>query len=286
MKKKNHIKVRFSTILLCIPAILLCAAPRGWADGSYLYDGDIYNLDDGEIYDITEDLDWLHVGADTTVNLYADVSQYIYANPGSVLNIYSGNVGLYIIVWSGTPNAVVTVYGTGFGGDGDFSIPGEVSFSGGTLTGNYGGGGGLFALRFISSVPILLGNPAVPGLAIDIKPGGNPNNINLTSKGVVPVAVLTTDDFDVNSIDPTTVEFAGAVPVRSTLEDVDEDGDLDMLFHFKTEDLVDLDENSTEATLTATLLGTTTSTMTGETTAGDVIQGTDEVCIKSGKNKK
>ncbi len=278
MKKKNHIKkVRISTILLCIPAIFLCTAPCGWAD--------VYN--EGGTHPVTEDIDWLHVGADTTVNLYADVSQYIYAFPGSVLNIYSGNVALYIIVWPGTPDPVVTVYGTDFGGDGDFSVPGEVSFSGGTLTGYYGGGSGLFELRFISSVPILLLNPAVPGLAIDIKPGGNPNNINLTSKGVVPVAVLTTDDFDANSIDPITVEFAGASPPeRWKLEDVDEDGDLDMLFHFKTEDLVDLDENSTEATLTATLIDTTTSAMTGETTAGDVIQGTDEVCIKPGKNKK
>ncbi len=86
-------------------------------------------------------------------------------------------------------------------------------------------------------------------VTIDIKPGSDPNSINLKSKGVVPVAVLTTEDFDASTIDPTTVEFAGAPPVRSTLEDVDGDGDVDMLFHFKTQELEDLDENSTEATL-------------------------------------
>lgn len=258
MKKKNHIKVRFSTILLFILAILLCAAPRGWAV--------VYN--DGGEHDVTDPagLDWLHVGADTTVNLYADVSQYIYAYPGSVLNIYSGNVGLYIIVMPGEPDPVVTVYGTDFGGDGDFSIPGQVSYSGGTLTGYYADGSAI-DLLFYSSTAIYLQN-AVNDLKIDIKPGGNPNNINLKSKGVVPVAVLTTGDFDASDVDPTTVEFAGAEPVRWTLCDVDGDGKDDILFHFKTQDLVDLDENSTEATLTV-----------------DGIGGTDTVRIVQSKKK-
>ena len=110
---------------------------------------------------------------------------------------------------------------------------------------------------------------------IDIKPGGNPNNINLRSKGVVPVAVLSTGDFDASEVlDPATVLFAGASPVRWRLCDVDGDGDDDMLFHFKTRDLLKGDENpvgldadSTEATLT------------GNTTNGEVISGTDEVRI-------
>ena len=60
---------------------------------------------------------------------------------------------------------------------------------------------------------------------IDIKPGSDPNSINLKSKGVVPVAVLTTPDFDAATVDPATVEFAGASPVRWTMEDVDGDTD-------------------------------------------------------------
>ena len=84
---------------------------------------------------------------------------------------------------------------------------------------------------------------------IDIKPGSDPNSINLKSKGVVPVAVLTTPDFDAATVDPATVEFAGASPVRWTMEDVDGDTDMDMLFHFRTQDL-NLTASSTEATLT------------------------------------
>ncbi|GAB4531879.1 MAG: hypothetical protein Kow0063_11720 [Anaerolineae bacterium] len=102
--------------------------------------------------------------------------------------------------------------------------------------------------------------------AIDIKPGSDPNSINLKSKGVVPVAVLTTDDFDASTVDPGTVLFAGASPVRWTLEDVDSDGDMDMLFHFKTQEL-DLDAGSTEAYLT------------GYTQDGQFIWGVDAVNI-------
>ena len=264
--KKNHIRMRmrFSTIVLCILAILLCAAPRGWA---VIYE-------DGGEHDVTEDVvGCLEIGTDTTVNLYASVSQYVYAYPGSILNIYSGSVGWYIAISPDEPYAVVTVYGTDFGGEGDFSVPGQVSYSGGTLTGYYADGSAI-DLLFYSNLAINLQNAETDitiDIDIDIKPGGNPNRINLKSKGVVPVAVLTTDSFDASTVDPDTVTFAGASPVRSTLEDVDEDGDLDMLFHFRTQEL-NLDEDSTEATLT------------GETNSGDVIAGTDEVWIVPGKN--
>ena len=254
-EKKNHVRKRLSTILLCILAIVLCAAPRGWAV--------IYN--DGGEHNVTTDLTWLEVGAGTTVNLYASVSQYVYAYPGSILNIHSGNVGWYIALSKDEPYAVVTVYGTDFGGDGDFSVPGQVSFSGGTLTGTYGNGDPI-ELKFYSNIPVHLGTSGLVEVEIDIKTGGNPNSINLKSKGVVPVAVLTTVDFDARNIDPATVEFAGASPVRWTLCDIDDDGDDDMLFHFETQEL-NLDESSKEATLT------------GKTTEEKVIRGTDKVRI-------
>lgn len=102
---------------------------------------------------------------------------------------------------------------------------------------------------------------------IDIKPCSDPNSINLKSKGVVPVAVLTTDDFDATTIDPVTVFFASASPLRWTVEDVCPfDGRDDLLFHFETQEL-DLNEESTEAFLT------------GYTTDGEFIWSTDTVNI-------
>jgi hypothetical protein len=47
--------------------------------------------------------------------------------------------------------------------------------------------------------------------------------------------VRTTDDFDASTANPETVEFAGVSPERWTMEDVD--GEMDLLFHFKTQEL-------------------------------------------------
>lgn len=136
----------------------------------------------------------------------------------------------------------------------------------------YAGADGLIRLsgqywQYDGATPFYVELPPIEvEVEIDIKPGSDPNSINLGSKGVVPVAVLTTDDFDANDVNPDTVTFAGAEPVRWTMEDVDGNGELDILFHFKTQEL-DLDENSTGATLT------------GETWDGILILGTDTVNI-------
>jgi hypothetical protein len=111
--------------------------------------------------------------------------------------------------------------------------------------------------------------PPVIEVNIDVKPGSYPNSINLRSKGVVPVAVLTTEEFDAGSVDPDSVAFAEASPVRWALEDVDGDGDVDMILHFRTQSL-GLEPSSTEATLT------------GSTYDGQEIQGTDTVRIVPG----
>jgi len=114
-------------------------------------------------------------------------------------------------------------------------------------------------------------------IEIDIKPGSEPNSINPGSKGVIPVAILTTGDFDAASVNVTTVLFGKegneAAPVHYALEDVDDDGDIDMILHFKTQE-TGIGEGDTEATLT------------GQTLDGKNFKGTDAVRIVPPKGKK
>lgn len=105
---------------------------------------------------------------------------------------------------------------------------------------------------------------------IDIKPGSYPNSINLKSNGTVPVALLTCCRFHAGLVDPDTVLFAGAEPVSWEMCDADYDGDQDLVFHFRNQDL-DLDENSTQATLS------------GYTVYGAYFEGTDSVRIVHGR---
>jgi len=75
---------------------------------------------------------------------------------------------------------------------------------------------------------------------VDIKPGSYPNPINLKSKGAIPVAILTDEDFDAADIDPLTVRFgpdeASECNGKGHPEDVDGDGDTDMVLHFRVQE--------------------------------------------------
>jgi hypothetical protein len=108
---------------------------------------------------------------------------------------------------------------------------------------------------------------------IDIKPGENPNSINLGSQGNVPVAIFSTADFDATTVDPTTVTLAGAsvrlkgkgTPMAS-FEDINGDGLLDIIVHVDTTAL-ELTGEDTEAILE------------GETFDGQKIRGVDTIRI-------
>ena len=93
----------------------------------------------------------------------------------------------------------------------------------------------------------------VIGITIDIKPGSEINSINPRSRGVIPVALLTTDNFDAMSVDPATVEFGAnditTAPAHYAVEDINDDGRDDYIFHFRTQQTgIDCDTES--ATLT------------------------------------
>jgi probable HAF family extracellular repeat protein len=60
---------------------------------------------------------------------------------------------------------------------------------------------------------------AIP-VAIDVKPQGCPNPLNVAARGVLPVAILGTASFDVTTVDPASVRLQGVPALRSALEDV------------------------------------------------------------------
>jgi hypothetical protein len=72
----------------------------------------------------------------------------------------------------------------------------------------------------IDAVGAIASEPVTIEVAVDIKPGSCPNPLNLKSKGVLPVAVLGTEEFDVTEIDPASIRLEGVAPLRSAMEDV------------------------------------------------------------------
>jgi hypothetical protein len=91
-------------------------------------------------------------------------------------------------------------------------------------------------------------------VAVDIKPGSCPNPLNFKSRGILPVAILGNEDFDVEMIDIASVRLDGVTAVRSNIEDVagpvvdgnecdcseaGSDGYADLTLKFKTQDIAE-----------------------------------------------
>jgi hypothetical protein len=116
--------------------------------------------------------------------------------------------------------------------------------------------------------------PTIIEVTVDIKPGSDPNSINLGSKGVIPVAILSDATFDATTVDPETVELAGASvavggkgsKLLAHVKDVNGDGLLDLVVKVETEHF-NPNGGATSATLTATTFG------------GEDIEGTDSINI-------
>ena len=127
-------------------------------------------------------------------------------------------------------------------------------------------------------------------VSIDIKPGSCPNPLNVKSKGVLPVVILGTEDFDVTEVSSALLE--GVEPIRIDYDDVatpfegalcdchevGPDGYLDLTLKFDTQEIVaalgDVEDGDV---LPLTLLVTLVD--------GTVIEGSDCIIIrKTGKD--
>jgi len=133
---------------------------------------------------------------------------------------------------------------------------------------------------------------------LDIKPGSCPNPLNVTNRGVLPVAILGTADLDVTQIDVDSLRLEGVAPLRFAFEDVaapfepfadkkepgdcnnsGADGFIDLTLKFETQEIVQaLEEVSDGDEIVLSL--------SGKLSNGTEIRGQDVVLIlKKGKKK-
>ncbi len=124
--------------------------------------------------------------------------------------------------------------------------------------------------------------PASSGveLSMDIQPGGNPNSINPKSKGKIPVAILSTQNFSApDEVDRYSLTFGRSGDEESLAfcnsggEDVNDDGYDDLICHFYTQ----------KAEFKA---GDTEGVLKGETFDATPMEGRDSVrIVPKGKGK-
>jgi hypothetical protein len=110
--------------------------------------------------------------------------------------------------------------------------------------------------------------PIIP-VEVDIKPGSDPNSINPSLGGDLPVAILGSDTFDAADVDETTLAFgpSGASFEHSHgphFEDLNGDGLTDLMAHYRVEE-------------TGIVFGDMEACVTGELLDGTPFEGCDAV---------
>ena len=110
--------------------------------------------------------------------------------------------------------------------------------------------------------------PAPPALIpIDVLPGDSANVVYPNQTGKLPVAVLSSPDFDAAQVDPESLRFGSAAATIAeavTVSDIDGQHGIDMVAQFRVQD-------------SGIFCDDTEVTLTGSTLAGDPFSGTDTI---------
>lgn len=171
---------------------------------------------------------------------FADTVAAILAlDPPKVIGISSGGVGVSDLqAMAAATNAFAPPGGVDCDADGVVDLP-----EGAPLVCTISATGAGIGAAIIATVQAAA-EPEPVSVTVDIKPGTGPNCIQPSSRGVISVAVLGSS-VDVTQIDLATIQIdddgdvstAGVSPLRSSFEDVDGDGKLDLVLKFRTQDL-------------------------------------------------
>ncbi len=186
-------------------------------------------------------------------------------NKDGVLDVVVGSTDMNLYVLSGTDGSEIWKFPLG---NPSSSSPAIADIN----------GDGVMDIVIRAGSTVYAVSTSVLRVEIDIKPGSDPNSVNLKDQGLLPVAVLGSAMFDVTAIDETTLQLGGviittrgkAAKTAFSIEDVNGDGYPDLVAFFRVQDLV------AAGALDAT---TTTLTLTGSLRDGTPIAGSDSVRV-------
>ena len=240
----------------------------------YVNDSSMLNYSDGSIQSIS-------CADQATANVLGG-STSLFFSDSAVINISGGNItgiskakeffssqsDAHLFISGGNftgsvslvDNCVAHIYGYDFFYDPDGWVSGNPRFpgvEGGQLRG-YWADGTAFAINFIDifehSYDHVVLHEIPKYVSVDIRPRSCPNpiRVNFKGNGVIPVAILGTEDFNVEDIDVATIALEGVAPIRSSFEDVSTifegeececttegpDGFLDLTLKFRRKDIL------------------------------------------------
>lgn len=176
--------------------------------------------------------------------------------------------GITVNAFDGLNNLIVTM-----------SFPSSLGLNGKLQLVDFAGYNTIRKVKLVGNDPIGIDNlsfvAATIDVAIDVKPGSDPNCININGNGVIPVAILGSETLDVSTIDESSLVFGGLeVRVRARkgpmcfLEYSNDDSYLDLVCQFEDEPSYWEPSAESEGELEGIIEG-----------SGTPISGTDSICV-------